>query len=451
MARGEYRKNRPSAYALILLGILGIILSTADSAQAQTTYQAYNIGEAQQPARGGSYRDPIFGTQVLRVTDSTDANIASVAYSYWSVFNSNSQMFILGLDYKPYLYKFDPNALKFNKLGPLFGDDSMQWEGLSWSATDPDTVYGVSGRNSNVKLRAYNVSTGQYAFEHDFTAAGELPVGMPWQMSKARSNDRYFSFHWRPAEDQPIKFAVVYDKETNKTYKFDVQDPVYGRGDFDECRLDRDGRYLFLFGKEENYYVWQFAVEPPERRVMVKRDELDRAGGHYDIGSGLLIQADIWEKKNGNRLIRRSLSNPTAWKDIFDSGVEDFQNDHHISMTGPDDSWALVTTMTYTTPNYIYPFTNEIFLIRTDGSGKVQRLLQHRSSNREYFATPRGNLSPDGRFVAYTSDWGGGHIDVYIAVLPEAVWNQSTTKKPAATDVEVTTPPLNWTGITVVR
>src|SRR5438067_796696 len=114
-------------------------------------------------------------------------------------------------------------------------------------------------------LRSYNVATQQTTFTHDFTAAGELPVGSPLQMSKARSNDRYFSFHWRPADvngvQQEVKYCVVYDKQLNKTYKYDVQDPTYGVPVYDECRLDRDGNYLIIVNGQKEFYIWQFATQ----------------------------------------------------------------------------------------------------------------------------------------------------------------------------------------------
>jgi hypothetical protein len=423
------RPQDPKSSKLTLAVFLSVfIFSAVATARAQNTYQAYDIATVAQPAKTQSYKDPIFGTQVMRITDETDGKVATVAYSYWSIFNSNSKMFIIGIDGVPFLYKLNPKKLKFKKLGPVFDNDQMQWEGMSWSATDPNVVYGVSGYNSAVKLRGYNVKTRKYVFEHDFTALGELPAGIAHQMSKARSNDRYFSFDFRVKDEGSVKYAVVYDKELNKTYLYDVDDPNYGKGDFDECRLDRDGNFLVIVG-EKDFYVWQFPTQPPENRSLVVNNIDQRAGGHYESGSGLLVNADIWGN-NGNRLIRRTLSNPVTWVNMFDSGVQDWQTDHHLSMTGPNDEWTLVTTMTYSeTPNYIFPFTNEIFLTKTDGSGKVQRLVQHHSSNKDYWGTPRANVSPDGQFIAYTSDWGGSHIDVYIAVVPKEIWKNSSDKK----------------------
>ncbi|MEW6737702.1 MAG: hypothetical protein AB1489_40855, partial [Acidobacteriota bacterium] len=417
-------KEKLSIKKLLLL-IFAVFLITAGFAlpewrsveAALSDYSPKSPPSLSPPSKGSSYNDPVFGTKIIRITDASDASIATIAYPHWPAFNSNSTKLIIGLDDNPYLYSFDPNNYTFQKLAPLFNGDPMQWEGMTWSTTDPDTVYGISGYNSNIKLRAYNVTTKQYTFVHDFTAAGELPAGIPHQMSKARANDRFFSFDWRPGDGQPVRYAIVYDKQLNKTYKFDVQ-ASYGVPGYDECRLDRDGNYLYMNNGNFELWVWKFASQSPEQRTFVAKNAAYKPGGHSDSGAGFYINADVWGggNNNGNRIIKRSLDNPTSWGEMFDSGASgDWQSDHHISLIGPNDTWALVTTMA-ASPNYSLPFTNEIFLVKTDGSGQVKRLLHHRSSNADYWNTPRANLSPDGRFAAYASDMGGGHVDTYVAV-----------------------------------
>src|SRR5689334_10890146 len=104
--------SKSSKFALtVFLSVF--LLSAAATARAQNTYQAYDIATVAQPAKTQSYKDPIFGTKVLRITDETDGKMATVAYAYWSIFNSNSKMFIIGIDGVPYLYKLNTKKLKF--------------------------------------------------------------------------------------------------------------------------------------------------------------------------------------------------------------------------------------------------------------------------------------------------------------------------------------------------
>lgn len=67
------------------------------------------------------------------------------------------------------------------------------------------------------------------------------------------------------------------------------------------------------------------------------------------------------------------------------------------------------------------PFHGEIFLVKTDGSGQVYRFVHHRSQLVTYYDSNFGNISRDGKFVAYASNWGGsGRHDLFIAHIPSS-------------------------------
>ena len=79
-------------------------------------------------------------------------------------------------------------------------------------------------------------------------------------------------------------------------------------------------------------------------------------------------------------------------------------------------------------------FHNELVLVRTDGSGHFRRLLQHRSLAKDYWQTPRANLSYDGRFAAFSSNWGGtNRVDLFVARIdpPLGAGTQQTPAPPA--------------------
>lgn len=67
------------------------------------------------------------------------------------------------------------------------------------------------------------------------------------------------------------------------------------------------------------------------------------------------------------------------------------------------------------------PFHGEIFLVKTDGSGEVRRFLHHRAQLIDYYDSNFGNISRDGRFVAFASNWDdSGRRDLFIARVPTA-------------------------------
>jgi hypothetical protein len=81
-------------------------------------------------------------------------------------------------------------------------------------------------------------------------------------------------------------------------------------------------------------------------------------------------------------------------------------------------------------PNPLGPYHNEIILVKTDGSESVMRILHHRSVYKAYYDTPRANISQDGKFIAFTSNWGGRERhDMFIARI-EPPPNAPTPARP---------------------
>ena len=131
---------------------------------------------------------------------------------------------------------------------------------------------------------------------------------------------------------------------------------------------------------------------------------------HYDLGRGTIIGDDNWN----NRLTKRSLDNPHAFTTVLDMG-SDWTLAEHSSFLANDESWALVSFYVGEPPGV---FRGEIVQYSTDGSQQVRRLAHHRSTYLGYYDTPRANISRDGCFVAFASNWGAsGRHDVFVLNL----------------------------------
>jgi hypothetical protein len=74
------------------------------------------------------------------------------------------------------------------------------------------------------------------------------------------------------------------------------------------------------------------------------------------------------------------------------------------------------------------PWENEINCVEMDGKGsKIWRFAHHYSTAKNgFWSTPRGNVSQDGRFFVFTSDWedtlgkgpsGNYRSDVFVVEL----------------------------------
>ena len=154
-----------------------------------------------------------------------------------------------------------------------------------------------------------------------------------------------------------------------------------------------------------------------------------RAPGHYGLGQGKLAGDDDWI--NGELI--RPVDTPkhilTGWTILFNYYVPgpdpdaEWVRGGHYSMLADNEGWVLKSTYTDAggSPNN-KTMQDEIFQIATDGSQKVRRITDHHSTgalNTNYYNQPRANISKDGGFVVWTSNWNGRR-DVYLADIPSA-------------------------------
>jgi hypothetical protein len=162
-------------------------------------------------------------------------------------------------------------------------------------------------------------------------------------------------------------------------------------------------------------------------------DDTDAAPGHGDAGADSYVGYDNF----ANRMTWRSLDAPRQYRVLiqFSSwglGVG------HTSMRAADDGWAL---QSFSGGADLTPFHNEVIQLATDGSGRVRRLFHHRSVERSYYDTPRPNISVDGRFVAFTSNWGGqARTDLFVAKIQPATASPAPSPTPSATPAPSPTP-----------
>src|SRR6185295_19673553 len=142
-------KSQMLVFSLIIVSVLGNGAAHAqlDGSPEQPAISANSL----LPEAGSVVTDPEFGTRIVRVTDERDAVDASVSTAGSSSFNIDSTRFVVSLDGTPTLYNFEPEDLKFQKQGPLFGDIPIQFDGSNWSASNRDTLIGLADSTEAAK------------------------------------------------------------------------------------------------------------------------------------------------------------------------------------------------------------------------------------------------------------------------------------------------------------
>jgi hypothetical protein len=415
------RAVRPALFALAL----SLQLSSAASAQGIKTDLNAIYPEPAPPAlprAGGVFTDPTFGTQIMRVTDEIDIAGAGTAYSYWPTFNRDSTRLIAHYsDGQPRIYEFDPEGFK---LGPKHvverppaSDAGMVYttfEDAIWSGVDPNKLFVHRG----TALFAYDARRRSYAKLFDLTA--RYPAGSYFfQMSRSLDDDT-FAFTLRDAQYEVAGY-VVYRRSTRRVlHEARVKK-------LDEVQVDKSGRYLLVKTGEQGKGVVEVKVVDLQTGGVeeLKDDAPDFAPAHSDNGTAMVVGGDNWNA----RLTVRSLATPHRLATALD-GRNQWDNDGHVSMLADDESWALLSLFGAASSGWM---RREILQVATDGSQRVRRLAHHHSIYKTYFDSPRANISRDGRFVAFSSNWGGRpRHDLFVVRIPPAS-GESATPTPTPT------------------
>ncbi len=389
---------------------------------------------------GDKFNDPVFSTEIMRVTDANDCPVPGCGtwYSQWPTFNADNTRILIrqGVSGGMLIKAFDPSTFK---LGPtlrrsptLSGGVSMDWQGATWSRTDPDLIYvhvGYYNRDypsTGMKLYTYRPSTNVFTLLKDF--APELAPGQPdylFEMHIAQDgkDDIFTLMHNRvgSSDSNPLYF-IVWKRSTNTVLKH-ISNATF---DANAALPDKSGRWIFFpLNKTQpdksRIRVWDMQTDSWQT---IHWNAADDSPSHGDVGTGTVTGRGSFSGGYNLRL----LSNVHKRTILFDNkdarGALDWSNDQHTSLYAENESWALLGL--YDDPaekgTETGTLENEVVQIAMDGSQRIRRLFHHRShidnktDSSGYWAVPKPTISKDGRFVAFTSNWGNsGRYDLFIA------------------------------------
>jgi hypothetical protein len=368
------------------------------------------------PRAGGTFTDPTFGTEIMRVTDENTTEDGGTYYSYWPTFNCNNTRLLVKTGREGYasVYEFDPTQFRLGSRRqiPRAPAGYLAVEGAIWSGDDPDVLYGLIG----LAIYAYHPSSQSFTRVADFS--DRFPSGdFLWQLSMSR-HDEMFAFSRRRPNGKGGSDYVGYGAYRHSDNSL-VLDQSIVNNDLDEVQIDKSGRWLVVKGETKTTKGFSIRdLQHGGSRKQLGGGPPDFAPGHSDNGTSFVSGYNNYQ----NTIDRRNFTNPIPILTELRL-ANDWSQGLHISQLGDDESWMLVSLYEVSpikTP--IGPFHNEIILVRTDGSGDVVRLLHHHSVYKEYWDTPRANVTRDGRFVAFTSNWGGrGRRDLFVARIPNLI------------------------------
>jgi hypothetical protein len=366
------------------------------------------------PRAGGKFTDETFGSEIMRVTDESGGGSSGTSYSYWPTFNCNNTRILVMHDGSPSgeVYDFDPVRFTLGAkrtISSLRRGHVLRGEDAIWSAHDPDILFAHT--DFGAQLWAYNVATNSFKLIGDLSRRLK-PNESLFQMSKSE-NDDVFAFTRRgPPEGYAFLGYIVYRVATDTVLR-------QGFSVIDECQVDKSGRYLYIqTGLQGIGQVYGRVLNIETGEMTDLQDAApDQAPGHEDAGAGTVIGNSHYI----NVLTKRSYASPHNFTTVFNF-KDSWYNPMHTSMLAINEDWVLFSFYgTAAGGVYADLFKREIVQIKTDGSQQVRRLLHHHSVYQSYYDTPRANISRDGQYIAFTSNWGGrNRRDLFIARIEPA-------------------------------
>ena len=427
--------------AALLAGVL---------AQAAVSYTAVtDRGPRAEPpaitlgAAGFSFNDPVFGSRIWRVTDrftrpdATDRSFRTPSATHQNAWSADSSYFyVVSSDGTVVPFVFDKETGRFGRLEPLRFYMEPQF-----SFVNDSLLYG-SVTASGASLRTidqYDFGTGAYTrlLDLDTLAPGLSGTYVGGIASSAGPSERILAFFGGAAQDRH-RFVVVFDylNPSRRRLLDTLASTLDGRPapatlnfNLHHATIDRSGRFVML-------YPTSVDLAPPRNAAQVYTwDTLTdlitplpiltaRSAGHDAFGYGIGVNQDCctttaWDAAQWQI---RSLTAPLVTRDLITPIVtpkEIYLADHPTWNNARPDRLVPFITATYRYGSNTAEWRawdDEILAIQTDvgeQGAEVVRLAHHRSDVRSdnspqsvsFWYLPRANVSRDGRWVLFTSNW----------------------------------------------
>jgi hypothetical protein len=401
---------------------------------------------------GSTIIDPMFLSKIGRVTDSVTRpgapnrsyrtpssphqNAWSVAGSYFYVVSGDGSVVPFGFDATQGIaHRIQPTATDEGGLILRFYNEPQ------FSYVSDSLIYGTSsGAGANYhSVDQYDFTTGAYTRLLDLetvvpTLAGTYVGGIA---SSGGPTERVMALFGGQMADYH-HYVVVFDKANpGKRYLLDTTgNTLNGQPTslplnftLHHAAIDRSGRYVMLYTtymsqaaprKAAQQYLWDL-----ETGLFTEMGIAALPYGHDAFGYGTLVNQDCctstgWDAAQWQF---RSLATPLVTRDVITNVLtpkEIYLADHTTWNNARPDRLAPVISGVFRGPTSDTPWRawdDEIVAVQTDAApgadAIVWRFAHHRTDARNdqdatrvsFWYTPRPNVSQDGGWVLFTSNW----------------------------------------------
>ena len=393
-----------------------------------TDQQVYQTPPLAEPPARVPFRDPVFRTCVVRVTDrSTDISADDSSqglkneYSRVQSFNADGSFILVrGIEATWYLY--DATTLQLVAQMPFGGSVDPRWD-----ASDPNILYYTE----DSRLMACNVLSREVSLVHDFAAdfPGQSLATVSTRHEGSPSLDgRYWGLMAENEDWEPI-VLLVYDQRTDRVI---AKRDLLGSPEIDNVTISPLGNYFL--GWYDNYCErGQLGDDAHPCGLMVYDRNLRngrgllRIIGHADLaldaqGREVLVYQDI-DTDCISMLDLASGTVTVLWPiDFSYTGIGLHFSGRALRRPG----WALVSTYNGGHPTDYTWMDDHVFAVELKAGGRLVRLAHTHSlydehMEQDYWAEPHASANHDFTRILFTSNLGRSgteEVEMFMIELP---------------------------------
>jgi hypothetical protein len=384
---------------------------------------------------GSMVSDPNFGSRMVRVTDTRiDPRRPSESYSTPSSAEQNSwntddtKFYVRGIDGGTLLFEFNPTTMAIH----LIGEPNISWIGEpQFSYSQPDILLGIT--RGRPMFQQYDISNNRTTDVHDVSRCVQLRSSDAGHVISLSADDQRMAMVLGPEQDTDY-LVYVYDRAKGcrwynaRTGEIGGQwgpkgtTSIPDRYLIHDARMNKSGEFIEVTRSGASVPGIASPLNPAPSFVWnVDTMEVAPCGpkgckGHHALGYSHLLNPS--EQEHPMDLWIRPLNQMGATSPLL-KGLAEVQGwyDLHISWNNAnadDSNPACLSTYRRDNPNVpgaapkvIGPWENEIVCVETDRKdSKVWRFAHtYSTAQNGFWSSPRGNVSQDGRFYMFTSDW----------------------------------------------
>jgi hypothetical protein len=401
---------------------------------------------------GASAVDPVFRSTVYRLTDSvTRPGYLNRSYRTPSSPHQNtwsarlSYFYVMSGDGSVMPYAFDQTTGAAQRINPTAtGNGGLTLSFYiepQFSFLNDSIIYGsYSGSGGTLHtIDQYDFATSSYSrlLDLETLVPGLSNTYIGGIGSSAGSTERLMAFFGGTQQDRHF-YVVVFDKanpanrtivDTHASTVNGVPSSIPLNFSLHHVAMDHSGRYLMLYPTSGDQTgarkAPQSVVWDTQTNTFTELGVSARPYGHDALGYGMSVNQDCCTSTSYDaaQWQFRSLSNPLQTRDLVANVLTPkvvYLADHPTWNNAQPDRLVPFISGLYrygadqTTPR---AWDDEIVAVQTDAQAGadaiVWRFAHHRSdvksdldpARASFWYMPRPNVSPDGRWVLFTSNW----------------------------------------------